>query len=526
MNWLDLAGALESEKDKSEPLYLQIVKFISGRIESGELAAGDRLPTNRELAHQLKVDRSTISRAYAELSELGVIESHVGRGTFVRSATPRTPRPKTNAGGGIAWNERFSQGSRTVSDIMDKQPPVAHAPELISFGGGLPTEEFYPFDELKRMLGDVLQSPKSSGLFEYSPAEGVATLRTEVLKHLSAQGIQAEDDELLIVSGSQQAIDLVTTVFVDPGDTVLLEDPSYFWAICNLRSHQARCVPVRVDDDGIDLEQLERELSRNRAKLIYTMPSYQNPTGAAMSLEKRHRLLELSKKYGVPILEDNFVGDLSYDGPALPPLRALPGGRDLVIHQGTFSKALCPGLRLGWLVAPAEVIARLLLAKRVSDLSTNSMAQLTLAHYLSAGLYSQHLQRVCAAYKKRRDVMLSAFNKYFRRSEPGWAVSWNKPHGGLFVWMKLPSSFSARELKRFAEAEGVTFSPGDLFFLSGDRHEFLRLCFIQTNEQQINEGMKRLSVAYEKYLESLRLMDRSRSLKQESMSRRRDQVLI
>jgi GntR family transcriptional regulator/MocR family aminotransferase len=351
----------------------------------------------------------------------------------------------------------------------------------------------------------------------------VATLRAEVRRHLREQGIQVDDDELLIVSGSQQAIDLVTTVFVDPGDTVLLEDPSYFWAICNLRSHQARCVPVPVDEDGIDLDQLERELSRNHAKLIYVMPSFQNPTGTAIPLDKRHRLLDLSKRYGVPILEDNFVGDLCYEGQALPPLRSLPGGRELVIHQGTFSKALCPGLRLGWLVAPAEVTARLLLAKRVSDLSTNSMAQLTLAHYLSAGLYGQHLQRVCAAYKKRRDTMLGALGKYFRRAEPGWSVTWNKPHGGLFVWMKLPSSFSARELKRFAEGEGVTFSPGDLFFLSGDRHEFLRLCFIQTNEQQINEGIKRLAVAYEKYLES---MDRSKTLKQESMSRSRDQVLI
>jgi GntR family transcriptional regulator/MocR family aminotransferase len=290
-----------------------------------------------------------------------------------------------------------------------------------------------------------------------------------------------------------------------------------------MRSHQARCIPVTVDDEGIDVVAVERELARNNVKLIYVMPTFQNPTGAALSFERRLKLIELAKQYRVPILEDNFVGDLAYDSQSMPPLRALPGGRDVVIHQGTFSKALCPGLRLGWLVAPREVMSRLLLAKRVSDLSTNSMAQLTLAHYLSAGLYAKHLEHVRSAYRSRRDTMLSALSKAFKQTDPRFAIKWSKPQGGLFIWSRLPAALSARQLLRFAEQEGVTFSPGDLFFLSGDRQEFMRLCFIQNNDEQIQEGIRRLGIAYQKYLDTLL---ETGSVARIDSARNRDQVLI
>jgi len=522
MNWLDLISTVEPGKDRSEPLYVQIVNRMRHWIESGKLAENSKLPTNRELATLLNVDRSTIARAFSELGQLGLIESHVGRGTFVRSNKAKTTSSPSSSL--ISWNDRFSRASQTAFDIMAKQSPAAPiSPDMISFAGGLPTEEFYPHSQFEQIVRDVLQSGQSNSMFEYSPAEGHTLLRREVLRHLQQEGIEATDDELLIVSGSQQAIDLVTNVFVDPGDSVLLEDPSYFWAICNFRSRQARCIPVSIDKNGIELNSLENALATHRAKLIYLMPSFQNPTGATLSLERRMRILELAKQYNVPILEDNFVGDLRYDGDPLPTLRALPGGRQYVIHQGTFSKALCPGLRLGWLVAPSEVLSRLLLAKRVSDLSTNSMAQITLAQYLSAGLYGDHLEKVRSAYKNRRDTMLGALSKWFRPTGRGWDARWSKPEGGLFIWLTLPPTLSARELLRFAEKEGVTFSPGDLFFLSGDHKEFVRLCFIQTSEPVIEEGIRRLSLAYEKYLQTI--VDVSAST-YGALTRTRDQVLI
>ena len=525
MDWLDLINSVEPGKDRGEPLYVQILNRLRDWIESGKLPENSKLPTNRELAGILNVDRSTIARAYSELSQLGMIESHVGRGTFVRSRQAQTS--SVPASGTISWNDRFSRSSQTAFDIMAKQsPPAPITADLISFAGGLPTEEFYPQSQFEQIVRDVLESGDAGSMFEYSPAEGHTLLRRQVLRHLEQEGIEANDDELLIVSGSQQAIDLVTNVFVDPGDAVLLEDPSYFWAICNFRARQARCVPVAMDQNGIELGSLEHALATHRAKLIYLMPSFQNPTGATIPLDRRLRVLELAHQYSVPILEDNFVGDLRYDGDKLPTLRALPGGRNHVIHQGTFSKALCPGLRLGWLIAPPEVLSRLLLAKRVSDLSTNSMAQITLARYLSAGLYSEHLEKVRQAYKQRRDTMLGALHRWLQPAGKGRAPRWSTPEGGLFIWLTLPSGLSARELLRFAEKEGVTFSSGDLFFLTGDRKEYVRLCFIQTAEPVIEEGIRRLSLAYEKYLQLMQNAASSGASKYGALTRTRDQVLI
>ncbi len=517
MNWLDLLSAEEQGLDRNEPMYVRITSGIRKAIQSGQLADNSRLPTNRELALILKVDRSTVSRAYLELSQSGLIESHVGRGTFVRPLSQRNRSPNPLHGDGrelsndvasgisaMNWSEKFSESSRAALDLIQRQPTGTEQPGVISFAGGIPTEEFYPSEQFQRIVRQLLESDDASKMFGYSAAEGSPYLRAEVLRHLKRHGIESGDDELLIVSGSQQGIDLVTNVFVDPGDLVVLEDPSYFWAICNFRARQARCLPVSLDNEGIRLDLLESHLARQAAKLIYVMPSYQNPTGATMSLSRRMALIELARKYQVPILEDNFVGDLVYSDSVLPPLRSLPGGKDVVIHQGTFSKALCPGLRLGWLVAPPEVTARLLLAKRTSDLSTNSIAQIILAKYLEEGLYNQHLEHVRLSYRSRRDAMLAALSRYFKNDkELAAQMTWSNPDGGLFIWAKLARGLSTRQFLTFAEMQGVSFSPGDIFFLNGGNSEYIRLCFIQTEESVIEEGIKRLARAMRNYLETV-----------------------
>jgi DNA-binding transcriptional MocR family regulator len=345
---------------------------------------------------------------------------------------------------------------------------------------------------------------------------------------LQAQGIEASDDEMLIVNGSQQAIDLVTNTLVDAGDDIVLEEPSYFWAICNFRSRQANCLTLSLDDEGIAPGALEKVLSQRKVKLLYTMPTFQNPTGSSLSVSRRLAILDLCKKYQVPILEDNFVGDLRYDGEPLPSLRALPGGREIVIHQGTFSKALCPGLRLGWLVGPQELIKRVRLAKRTCDLSTNSMAQIVLAQYLEEGLYAAHLDRVREAYRKRRDTMTGALENYAGAGKlPGnFKLTWSNPAGGLFLWAQLPSGCSSRELLPFAEREGVTFAVGDLNFCHGDHPEFMRLCFIQQDEKLIEEGVKRLARALTNYFESISTRSKTAGDAELMRLRRPENVLI
>ncbi|HEY9678094.1 MAG TPA: PLP-dependent aminotransferase family protein [Drouetiella sp.] len=528
MNWLELlSNEAEHGLSRGEPMYARIMAGIRHAIQSGQLADNSRLPTNRELATLLKVDRSTISRAYLELSQSGLIDSHVGRGTYVRPTAMRQQSgaaARVSNDSQISWTEKFSDASRACADLVARQPDSVEQDGLISFAGGLPTEEFFPNSQFKRIVVELMESDYSAEMFGYSAAEGSPYLRTQVKRHLSQQGVSCNDDELLIVSGSQQGIDLVTDVFVNPDDTVLLEDPSYFWAICNFRARQARCIPVSLDDEGLRLEQLESLMSRQKAKLLYVMPNFQNPTGSTMSLTRRMALIDLALKYQVPILEDNFVGDLIYDGGALPPLISLPGGKDVVIHQGTFSKALCPGLRLGWLVAPRAVTARLLLAKRTSDLSTNSIAQIILARYLEEGLYAQHLEHVRSNYRARRDAMLNALTSQFPlQSTETLKLTWSKPDGGLFIWAKLPSGLSARELLVFAESQGVSFSPGDMFFVNGGNSEYFRLCFIQTDPSVIEKGIERLAKAVRSYFETVA---RSNLLEISSRARVRNNVLI
>jgi DNA-binding transcriptional MocR family regulator len=506
MDWLDTLAPVVRHKDRRSPLYLRITERIRFSIESAELSEGDRLPPDRELAKLLNVDRSTVARAYDQLASEGFVTSHVGRGTFVANAfASRIPQAAVE---GIAitkstssqshtdmvWGDKFSRASQSVSSIVNRQIiSSSQAEDCISFAAGSPTEEFFPQNEFRDIVHELLASASAHEMFGYSQPEGHPALRRQVQLHLERQGISAHDDEILILSGSQQGIDLVARTLLNPDDVVLMEDPSYFWALCNFTGIGARCLPVSVDDDGLRLDVLESVASRVDAKLLYTMPSFQNPTGTTMPEARRKKLLEIASRFQLPILEDNFVGDLDYSGTPAPPLKSLDKHAS-VIYQGTFSKALCPGLRLGWLVAPAPVMSRLRLAKRTCDLSTNSMAQVILAEYLNRGLYEQHLAMVQSEYKLRRDTMCSAIDEHAAQ----W-ISYERPSGGMFLWAKLPPGYSARELLSYAEREGVTYSPGDVFYISGGRSESIRLTFIQQTPELIGEGIRRLAKALKTY---------------------------
>lgn len=499
MNWLDLLKPSTVHKDRRSPMYLRIKDSIAGAIESGQLIHEQQLPTDRELARLLNIDRSTVSRAYDQLASEGLVYSHVGRGTFVTglvqppATAARAPRPDYD---GIVWADKFSRSSSVVDAIVQRQPVFNQQPETISFAAGSPTEEFFPAKDFESIVQKLLASAKAPEMFGYSQPEGHPALRAAVLAYLKQQGIEAHDDELLIVSGSQQAIDLVARTLINSDDAVLTEDPTYFWAICTFAANGGRCVPVATGRDGVRLDAFESVASQVDSKLFYVMPSFHNPTGSTLSVERRQRLLKLAKQYQVPILEDNFVGDLCYSKP-LPSLRSLDGSSGSVIYQGTFSKALCPGLRLGWLLAPPPVMARLRLVKRTCDLSSNTLSQFILAEYLERGLYDQHLQTVCAAYKQRRDTMCRALNE-----QAGQWLTFDVPEGGMFIWAKLPPGYSARELLSFAQREGVIYNPGDVFYISSGNSEYMRLNFIQQNCEQIEEGVRRLTKALMSYSNS------------------------
>ena len=499
MDWLELLKPITKHKDRRSPMYLRITQCIRSAIEDGRLAEEQRLPPDRELAKLLDIDRSTVARAYDQLAADGLVYSHVGRGTFVHHSPAKpTSQPRTARGGydRIVWPDKFSRSSATVDAIVQRQPAVNAQAGTISFAAGSPTEEFFPAKDFESIVQELLASSKAPEVFGYTQPEGHPALRSEVLAYLKQQGIAASDEEILIVSGSQQGIDLVARTLINPDDTVLTEDPTYFWAICTFAANGARCVPVSTAPDGVRLDVFENVASRVEAKLFYTMPSFHNPTGSTLSVERRQKLLQLAREHQVPILEDNFVGDLCYTTP-LPSLKTLDGQAGTVIYQGTFSKALCPGMRVGWLVAAPDVMARLRLVKRTCDLSTNTLSQLILAEYLRRGLYQEHLQLVQNAYRKRLDVMCLALQEHTRQ----W-LSFDRPQGGMFIWAKLPPGYSARELLSFAQREGVIYSPGDVFFISSGNSEYMRLNFIQQNAEQIDEGIRRLGKALQAYSNS------------------------
>lgn len=516
-NWLDeISGKGKLQPGNDEPLYRLIADRIKGAIESGSIAPNEKLPTNREVASRLRVDRSTAARAYSELIKEGYLESFVGRGTYARLPGAIVGKGSEDKDGGegsegfetIVWNERFSRASQTVYEMFRLERSFYdRQPGSISFAGGIPTDEFYPNEKFVQILQTIIDHERAAEFFEYSPAEGHPALRREVIAYLSRSGMDIADENLLIVSGSQQAIDVVSTVLIDPGDLIACEDPTYLWAICSFRSRQARCLPVSLDSEGLRLDVLETILKRQRPKLIYTIPDFQNPTGLTMSASRRAGLIELATQYQVPILEDSFVSDLRYQGDRIPSLRAMPGGKNIVIHQGTFSKALCPALRLGWLVAPPEVLSRLVIAKRASNLSTNSISQVILAEFLAKGFYEKHLQSVRATYKSRRDTMLASLQKELGNiEEPNGTrcdITWSRPNGGMFIWLRLPEGYSSRELMTFARREGVTYAPGDLCFLSAQNTQFIRLCFIQTDEETIARGVKMLGRAIKTYIQQV-----------------------
>lgn len=531
VEWLDILAPSLKARDRRYPVYARIKDRIRENILSGHLRHQERLPADRELASLLGLDRSTVARAYDELELEGLVESNVGRGTFVTRAegtkdpeategkrasglqdSPARPGNRVHSAP-IIWHDKFSRFSESVASFVSRQPIAGpSARQCISFAAGIPSLEFFPQQEFESIFAELSSSAECRRMFAYTAAEGEENLRKEVLNHLDSQGMDVNDDELIILSGSQQGIDLVARTFLDPGDSVAIEDPSYFWATCNFTAFGARVLPVPVSDEGLNLDLLESLLARRGVKLLYVMPSFQNPTGSSMSVNKRRELLAIAAHYQVAVFEDNFVGDLAYDEDPLPALRSLPGAQELVLHQSTLSKSLCPGLRIGWMVAPSEAMSRLLMSKRVSDLSTNSISQVVVAEYLRRGLYSQHLSLVRAAYKQRRDAMCAALHESFSGGE----LRFSKPAGGMFIWAALPSDCSARELLPYAEREGVVFSPGDLFFVGGDRKEFLRLSFVQSNQAEIEEGVQRLAIAVRTYLTGKRKRpagDRSREMR-------------
>jgi GntR family transcriptional regulator/MocR family aminotransferase len=350
----------------------------------------------------------------------------------------------------------------------------------------------FPTDDFRKVLQTIMRRDGIAAL-EYGESNGYAPLRATIAHVLASQGLQARAENILITAGSQQAISLVSQLLLKPGDTILVESPTYGGALELFRALNFTVVGIPVDKWGMQVENLERLLQQHHPKLIYTIPNFHNPTGTCLSSSRRRELIVLADRYNVPILEDDFVGDLRYDGRTQPSLKALdPGGR--VIYASTFSKMLMPGLRVGFLLIEGPVYESLVDFKHVNDLATSTLIQRALEAYVTVGRYQAHLRRSCQLFRKRRDAMVAAIKRYLPAD-----VHFDVPHGGLFLWAQLPGNMSADDLLPLACKEGVNFVPGSRFFQDGIQgKDWMRLNFVVQEPIEIEEGIKRLGSAIEK----------------------------
>lgn len=366
---------------------------------------------------------------------------------------------------------------------------VAEQSEMLSFAGGLPAPELFPVDALARAHQTVLARDGAAAL-QYSTTEGFGPLRDWIAGRFSSKGAATRADDILITSGSQQGIDLVARVLLDPGSVVVTENPSYLAALQVFQSAEARVVTVGSDEQGMNVDQLEAVLTREPARLIYLVPSFQNPRGTTLPLARRRALVAIAKACGVPVLEDEPYAELRFRGEPLPSLAALDDGDGWVISLGTFSKTLAPGLRLGWLRARAALFKALVVAKQSVDLHCSSLAQRAVAELFASGFdYEAHLGTIRASYGARADTMLAAL----ARELPA-RTTWTRPDGGLFVWVELPAPLDASALLPRALAEKVAYVPGAPFFAESPRLGSLRLSFSNRPIALIEEGMRRLGV--------------------------------
>jgi 2-aminoadipate transaminase len=464
------------DRTSAQPLYVQLAQDIQRRIRSGALPPGARLPTVRELAQQLGVTRLTIHSAYSELQSGGWVEARVGRGTFV--AVP------ADSSGAVVELGREISARGLLNDMLQ----MAQLPGLRSLAMADAAPEFYPMRDFERALSEALSSD-GTAMLRYTTSHGDPLLRTVLADLLRERGLRSGPDEILITSGLSQGLALITQVLARPGDTVIVEQPTYLGLLNILNQHGVRAIGAPLDDDGLIVDSLESLILAHRPRFIYTIPVFQNPSGVCLSPARRAALLALAARHRVPLVEDDIYGRLVYEGVAPPALKADdPDG--LVLHLGSFSKSLLPGARIGYIAASPQLIGQLVAAKQANDLCSPPLLQRAIALFIQHGWLEAHLRRTIPHYRQRRDALLSAL----ARCMPS-GVRWTSPRGGFCSWVALPPGISTTDLYLAAVEQGVAFVPGDVFFTSPPPRPYIRLCFATQPPQVIDEAVAILSRA-------------------------------
>ncbi len=469
------------------PLYRQLSSSIADLIGRGGILVGERLPATRELAGQLGLNRTTISAAYALLEQQGLIHGHVGRGSFVAS--------RQGFSGDAADNEAAIDWDAILPGPELQASGQAH-PIEISFSSSRPSREAFPLASFRRLAREVVDSPQAADILQLGSPHGYGPLRRYLHEEATTAGTAGPDDDLIITNGCQQAWDLLARILAPAGTPVVLEDPVYhgLWQV--FARAGAEIIPAPVTGSGVDTGALEQLFQRHRPRLTVLTPSFQNPTGATLPLNQRHRVIDLAKQYNVVLLESDIYSELRYRETALPRLKQLDtSGR--VVLLGSYSKVAFPGLRVGWVIAPRPLVARLAALKQMSDLHSDHLSQAVLLRFAESGELRKHIERTRHAGAQRLDAVLRACREHLPAS-----ARFTRPDGGMSLWVDLPSPLRSADLLARVQAQGVDFLPGSYFSAERSHPRGLRLSFGGLSPEQIELGVRIIGEAAKRELQA------------------------
>lgn len=500
---------LSIDPNLGQPVYQQITRQIASAVGGGHLVPGARLPAIRQLANELGVHRDTVALAYEQLAKEGWVEAQVGRGTFVREASalatllerqPTSPsrRPPSSADGrggdsgdGEALRlvvnaelELTPQVEQLIS-LDNTRPRYATGDDVVALHKLIPDPRFYPIDDFRRCMNDVM-TEAGPALFSYAPPEGDPHLRRALAERFQRQGVNRSADELVLCHGASQGISLALRLFASPGDQVAVEVPTYANVLSACAGLGIGAAAVPMDEEGPEPEALDRLLARPEIKAFYTIPSFHNPLGTTTTLERRHVVLEIAQRHGVPVIEDGFEMDLRFCGAEIPPLAALDES-GLVVLLFSFSKSLFPGIRVGSISARGRGLEGLIALKHATDLSDALPMQAALARFIESGAYDRHLDRIRSLLRIRH----AAMDEALEASMPE-GTFWTRPEGGYQRWVELPFEVDTRDLLPDAARAGVLFSPGTLFMPDARPSRAMRLTVSSADEREIRRGVAAL----------------------------------
>ncbi|HNW56374.1 MAG TPA: PLP-dependent aminotransferase family protein [Bacteroidales bacterium] len=481
---------LNVDRNSKIPVFQQVVNQIIELINNGTLGTGEILPSSRDMAKMIGVNRTTVVRVYSELGAQGYVESSPGSYTTVRKRQSAISEQEDDIQNNSFVQNVFRDNHNLSYDAMMHyiENGKAMEKEKINFLQLSPDARLVDIKHTKACMRDILKDTQASP-FVFTHARGYQPLRHEIVKQMKLHSIYANDKNVLITNGSLQSLQLIFQTFSKPGDYIAIENPSYsiMWLIAKI--FQLNVIEIPITGKGMDLHILEKVLNEKPVRFIYVMPTYQNPTGLSMPQDKRERLVQLCDGKDCIIIEDSIEEELKYSGKTYLPVKAIDK-KGQVIYLGTYTKVMAPGLRIGWIIGIPECIKKLTVVKSIFEISSTTISQMFLYNFLIRGAYNMHLRKIVRVFKKRMKIAVSAIKKYI----PVEKIEWTEPYGGYMIWLKLLTK-PQRNIENHFSDYGVLIHNGQYFFANEQPNNYIRICIAQTNEREIEEGIKRIGEA-------------------------------